>query len=236
MNASDRFPSDLTDRLKRQIEFILEVDRLKEVYRQSYLLSADRHENSAEHSWHLAIAALLLAEHANQPIDTSRVIRMALVHDLVEIDAGDTFIYDAVGNLEKAAKEEKAADRIFGLLPPDQRDEWRALWQEFERRETAEAKFANALDRLLPVLHNYFTNGRSWKEHRITREQALMKNAVIGEGSDTIWYLVETLIRDAFRSAGNADISGNAGNGGEAVSGGRESVVDGSAGIAGAKH
>src|SRR6266436_6387291 len=105
MNASDRLPSDLTDRLKRQIELIL--------------------------------------EHANHPIDTSRVIRMALVHDLVEIDAGDTFIYDPVGNLEKAAKEEKAADRIFGLLPPDQRDEWRALWQEFERRETAEAKFAN---------------------------------------------------------------------------------------------
>src|SRR5260370_6735197 len=197
MNASDRLPSDLTDRLKRQIEFILEVDWLKEVYRQSYVLPADRRENAAEHSWHLAITSLLLPEHANQPIDTSRVIRMALVHDLVEIDAGDTFIYDAVGNLEKAAKEEKAADRIFGLLPPDQRDEWRALWQEIEPPETAEAKFANALDRLLPVLHNYFTNGRSWKEHGITREQALMKNSVIGEGSETIWYLVETLIRDA---------------------------------------
>ena len=211
MNAFDRFPSDLTDRLKRQIEFILEVDRLKEVYRQSYVLSADRHENSAEHSWHLAIAALLLPEHANQPIDTSRAIRMALVHDLVEIDAGDTFIYDPVGNLEKAAKEEKAADRIFGLLPPDQRDEWRALWQEFERRETAEAKFANALDRLLPVLHNYFTKGRSWKEHRITREQALMKNAVIGEGSDTIWYLVETLIRDALEASGTPTSPGTPG-------------------------
>jgi putative hydrolase of HD superfamily len=160
-------------------------------------LYADRHENSAEHSWHLAIAALLLAEHANQPVDTCRVIRMALVHDLVEIDAGDTFIYDAAGNLEKAAKEEKAADRIFGLLPSDQRDEWRALWSELEQRETAEAKFANALDRLLPVLHNCFTNARSWKEHGITREQALMKNAVIGEGSESIWNLVETLIRDA---------------------------------------
>jgi putative hydrolase of HD superfamily len=97
------------------------------------------------------------------------------------------------------------------LLPPDQRDEWRALWQEFERRETAEAKFANALDRLLPVLHNYFTNGRSWKEHRITREQALMKNAVIGEGSDTIWYLVETLIRDALGTAGTPTSPGTSG-------------------------
>jgi putative hydrolases of HD superfamily len=197
MNARDRFPTKLTDRFRRQIEFLLEVDRLKEVYRQSYVLYADRHENSAEHSWHLAIAALLLAEHANQPIDTSRVIRMALVHDLVEIDAGDTFIYDTAGNLEKAAKEEKAADRIFGLLPSDQRDEWRALWNELEERKTAEAKFTNALDRLLPVLHNYFTDCRSWKEHGITCEQALMKNAVIGEGSKTIWHLVETLIRDA---------------------------------------
>jgi putative hydrolase of HD superfamily len=197
MNARVRFPTDLTDRFKRQIEFILEVDRLKEVYRQSYVLNADRHENSAEHSWHLAVAALLLAEHANQPVDTSRVIRMALVHDLVEIDAGDTFIYDTAGNLEKAAKEEKAADRIFGLLPPDQRDEWRALWNELEQRETAEAKFANALDRLLPVLHNYFTDCRSWKEHGITGEQALAKNAAIAEGSKTIWHLVEALIRDA---------------------------------------
>jgi putative hydrolases of HD superfamily len=197
MNAYERFSATSTNRFRRQIEFILEIDRLKEVYRQSYVLHVDRHENSAEHSWHLAIAALLLAEYANQPIDTSRVIRMALVHDLVEIDAGDIFIYDTVGNLEKAAKEKKAADRIFGLLPADQRDEWRALWNEFEQRETAEAKFASALDRLLPVLHNYFTNGRSWKEHRITREQALMKNAVIGEGAETIWNLVETLIRDA---------------------------------------
>jgi 5'-deoxynucleotidase YfbR-like HD superfamily hydrolase len=197
MNARDRFPTNLTDRFRRQMEFILEVDRLKEVYRQSYVLYSDRHENSAEHSWHLAVAALLLAEHADEPIDTARVIRMALVHDLVEIDAGDTFIYDTAGNLEKAAKEEKAADRIFGLLPSGQRDEWRALWNEFEQRETAEAKFANALDRLLPVLHNYFTECRSWKEHGITREQALLKNAAIGEGSKTIWHFVETLIRDA---------------------------------------
>jgi putative hydrolase of HD superfamily len=202
MNADNRILAGTADRLRRQIEFILEVDRLKEVYRQSYILHADRHENSAEHSWHLAIAALLLSEYANQPVDTSRVIRMALVHDLVEIDAGDTFIYDTAGNLEKAAKEEKAAERIFGLLPPDQRDAWRGLWNEFEQRQTVEAKFANALDRLLPVLHNYFTNGRSWKEHGITQEQALQKNAAIAEGSAVIWNLVETLIRDALGTPG----------------------------------
>jgi len=196
MNAANRILTDSPDRLRRQIEFILEVDRLKEVYRQSYILHADRHENSAEHSWHLAIAALLLSEYASQPMDTSRVIQMALVHDLIEIDAGDTFIYDIAGNLEKAAKEEKAAERIFGLLPSDQQDKWRELWREFERRETVEAKFANALDRLLPVLHNYFTNGRSWREHGISREQALQKNAAIAEGSETIWNLVKTLIRD----------------------------------------
>jgi putative hydrolase of HD superfamily len=202
MNADNRILAGTADRLRRQIEFILEVDRLKEVYRQSYILHADRHENSAEHSWHLAIAALLLSEYANQPVDTSRVIRMALVHDLVEIDAGDTFIHDTAGNLEKAAKEEKAAERIFGLLPPDQRDAWRGLWNEFEQRQTVEAKFANALDRLLPVLHNYFTNGRSWKEHGITQEQALQKNAAIAEGSEVIWNLVETLIRDALGTPG----------------------------------
>jgi putative hydrolase of HD superfamily len=202
MSDFDRLGGGLADRFKRQIEFVLEVDRLKEVYRQSYVLSADRHENSAEHSWHLAIAALILAEYANQPIDTSRVIRMTLIHDLVEIDAGDTFIYDVNGNFEKAAKEAKAADRIFGLLPSDQRDEWRALWEEFEQRETGEARFAYALDRLLPVLHNYFTNSRSWKEHGITREQALAKNAAIGEGSETIWGLVEALIGDALGTPG----------------------------------
>jgi len=202
MNAANRILTNSPDRFRRQIEFILEIDRLKEVYRQSHILYADRHENSAEHSWHLAIAALLLSEYANQPVDTSRVIRMALVHDLVEIDAGDTFIYDTAGNLEKAAKEEKAAERIFGLLPSDQRDAWQGLWKELEQLETVEAKFANALDRLLPVLHNYFTNGRSWKEHGITQQQALEKNAVIAEGSETIWILVETLIRDALQTPG----------------------------------
>jgi putative hydrolases of HD superfamily len=191
------FPTNLDDRLDRQLRFLIEIDRLKQIYRQSYLLGVDRHENSAEHSWHLAVAALLLAEHANQPIDVGRVIRMSLLHDLVEIDAGDTFIYDSAGNLAKAVKEKKAADRIFGLLPANQGCEWRALWEEFERRETAEAKFAYALDRLMPVLHNYFTDGRSWKEHGIGRDQALAKNAVIADGSETIWAVVRTLIREA---------------------------------------
>jgi putative hydrolase of HD superfamily len=192
------FPGKLSDRLDRQLQFLLEIDRLKQVYRQSYLIGVDRHENSAEHSWHLAVAALLLAEHANQAVDIVRVIRMALIHDLVEIDAGDTFIYDLSANLEKAAKETVAAERIFGLLPADQGAEWRALWDEFERRETPDAKFASALDRLLPVLHNYFTSGRSWKEHGIVRDQALAKNAVISEGSAAIWTVVESLIREAF--------------------------------------
>ena len=202
MNGSNRFPSDLEDRFVHQLEFIIEIDRLKEVYRQSYVLHADRRENSAEHSWHLALAAWLLAEHANQPIEVSRVIRMLLVHDLVEIDAGDTFIYDLAGNLEKAVKEKKAADRIFGLLPPDQREEWRTLWEEFESRSTAEARFAQALDRLLPILHNYFTDGRSWKEHGITREQALEKNAPINEGSHNIWKIAKALICDGLPAPG----------------------------------
>jgi putative hydrolase of HD superfamily len=202
MNGSNRFPVDLEDRFVHQLEFIIEIDRLKEVYCQSYVLHADRHENSAEHSWQLALAAWLLAEHANEPIEVSRVIRMLLVHDLVEIDAGDTFVYDAAGNLEKAVKEKKAADRIFGLLPPDQRNQWRSLWEEFENRETAEARFAQALDRLLPILHNYFAKGRSWKEHGITREQALEKNSPINEGSRNIWKLAKALICEGLPASG----------------------------------
>jgi putative hydrolases of HD superfamily len=180
--------------LRRQLEFILEIDRLKSVLRQSYLIDIDRHENSAEHSWHLAVAAMVLAEHAKERIDVSKVIRLVLVHDLVEIDAGDTFIYDEAANVGKAAREQEAANRIFGVLPEDQARTFMALWREFEDRETPEAKFAFALDRLLPVLHNVFTQGGSWKEHGIRREQALKKNRPIEDGSPDLWQVVESLI------------------------------------------
>jgi putative hydrolases of HD superfamily len=180
--------------LRRQLEFILEIDRLKSVLRQSYLIDIDRHENSAEHSWHLAVAAMVLAEHAKEQIDLSKVIRLVLVHDLVEIDAGDTFVYDEAANIGKAAREQEAANRLFGLLPAEQAQNFMALWREFEDRQTAEAKFAFALDRLLPILHNVFTQGRSWKEHGIRQEQALKKNRPIEEGSPVLWQAAESLI------------------------------------------
>jgi putative hydrolases of HD superfamily len=180
--------------LRRQLEFILEIDRLKSVLRQSYLIEIDRHENSAEHSWHLAVAAMVLAEHAKERIDISKVIRLVLVHDLVEIDAGDTFIYDEAANVGKAAREQEAANRLFGVLAEDQAQTFMALWREFEDRETPEAKFAFALDRLLPILHNVFTQGGSWKEHGIRREQALKKNRPIEDGSPDLWQAVESLI------------------------------------------
>jgi putative hydrolase of HD superfamily len=183
------------DRLARQLNFILELDKLKSVYRRTYLLDETRSENSAEHSWHLALMAIVLAEHANEPLDVGKVIRMVLIHDIVEIDAGDTYIYDVQG--DKAERERRAAERIFGLLPPDQEQEFRTLWNEFESAATAEACFASALDRFIPQLHNFHTQGRSWKEHGITSERVLIRNAEISRGSVTLWEWTQLLIERA---------------------------------------
>lgn len=184
-------------RLDQQIGFILELDTLKSVLRRSYLLNNTRRENSAEHSWHLSAMALVLAEHANADIDQFRVLKMLLVHDIVEIDSGDTYIYDTAGNDTKAVREQEAAQRIFGLLPDDQKLELTRLWQELEARETPEAKFAAALDRLMPLLHNYHTEGRSWREHGITKQQVLNLNRHIADGSQSLWEYAESLIDDA---------------------------------------
>ena len=178
--------------LHAQLEFLVEVDRLKGVLRRSYVLAGERRENSAEHSWHLALAALLLVEHANEPVDLARVVAMALIHDIVEIDAGDTFVYDEQGALDKSDREQRAASRLFGLLPEPQGKHMRALWDEFEARETADARFAAALDRLLPILANLATDGRSWREHGIALERVLARNATVGEGSRVLWSEVQT--------------------------------------------
>jgi putative hydrolase of HD superfamily len=183
------------DRLEQQLRFVLELDRLKSIYRRTYLMDGTRHENSAEHSWHMALLAMTLAEHANEPLDVGKVIRMVLIHDIVEIDAGDTYIYDVQG--DKAERERAAADRIFGLLPPDQAAQFRELWNEFERAATPEARFANALDRFIPQLHNYYTQGRSWKEHGITAERVLTRTVEISQGSETLWQWTQTLIQQA---------------------------------------
>lgn len=182
------------DRLERQIAFLLEIDGLKEIVRRTYLLSGSRRENSAEHSWHLAMAALLLAEHAAEPVNGARVAAMALVHDIVEIDAGDTFVYDTEAAADKAQRERAAAERLFGLLPADQGLLLRELWDEFEARSTPEARFAQALDRLLPVLHNIHTSGRAWRENGITADRVLARNAHIAEGSPVLWDFVRRLV------------------------------------------
>lgn len=187
-----------SDRLQAQIQFILEIDRLKTVVRQTLLTDSSRQENSAEHSWHLAIMALLLIEHARvKDLDLSRVIKMVLIHDLVEIDAGDTYCYDEAGNLDKAEREKCAADRIFGLLPPDQEKELRGLWEEFEARSTPEARFAAALDRLQPLLNNFQTGGEMWRRHGIRSDKVLARNGVIEEGSQELWAYAASLIRRA---------------------------------------
>ena len=188
-----------THRLFQQVRFILEVDQLKTVLRRTLLIDQSRYENSAEHSWHICMLAMALHEHAGEPeIDLIRVLRMLLVHDIVEIDAGDTYAYDTVGNLDKEEREAKASERIFGLLPEDQKAEFQALFAEFEARETREARFANALDRFSPMLHNYLTEGKSWREHGVKRSQIEARNhEVIQQGAPVLWDLCERFIEDA---------------------------------------
>lgn len=184
-------------RLAGQLAFLLELDKLKNIYRRSLVLHEDRRENDAEHSYHLAVMACILAEYAKEKVDVLHVMKMVLVHDVVEIDAGDTYFYDAVGNQDKAEREQKAADRIFPLLPDDQAEEFRALWEEFESRNTPESRFANALDRIQPILLNYMKGGLSWKSHGIKEEQVRQNLPKIHEGSPEIEALAEAIIRTA---------------------------------------
>ncbi len=185
------------ERLKQQIEFIVEIDKLKQVYRQTVLMDKSRNENDAEHSWHLGMLAIILKEYTKAPVDLEKVLKMVLVHDLVEIDAGDTFCYDAQANLDKADREEMAADRIFALLPQDQCDQIRALWDEFEARSTPEARFAAALDRLQPLIHNYHTDGHTWKQGNVTSDKVIARNEHIKECAPDLWIFVQEMIEDA---------------------------------------
>ena len=184
-------------RLTQQIEFLLEIDKLKSVLRRSYLINGERRENTAEHSWHLTMLAMVLAEHANEPVNLLHVLKMVVAHDIVEIDAGDTFLFDTAGAKDKAVREQEAADRLYGLLPEDQAKELRALWDEFEARETAESRFANALDRLIPLLINYAAGGRSWQEHGITDDRIEWIHDRIGEGAMALSELSRQVIATA---------------------------------------
>ena len=185
------------DRLAQQLTFLLELDKAKTIIRRSYLTDGSRLENDAEHMWHLAMFVLVLAEHADEPIDVTKVLKMVLVHDIVEIDAGDVFVYDEAAHATKAELELAAAERLYGLLPAEQGAELRALWEEFEAMESAEARFAGAVDRLQPLLLNLTTKGRSWREHGVTADRVLTLNARIGLGSPALWTHVEALIHQA---------------------------------------
>lgn len=174
-------------RLQKQMDFIVEMDRTKQIVRQTYLADGSRKENDAEHAWHLAMMAYLLREYAEQEIDVTKTMVMVLIHDLVEIDAGDTYAYDEAGNLDKREREVKAADRIFPILPLDQAEELRALWEEFEANQTPEAKFAHTLDNLQPLLLNDASGGKSWREHQVTLDKVLKRNQHTKEGSHVLW-------------------------------------------------
>jgi len=187
-----------SERLEKQIQFIVEIDKLKQIYRQTYLMNGSRRENSVEHSWHLALMTVLLAEYSpSESLDLFRVLKMVLIHDLVEIDAGDTLCYDEKARRSQKSRELMAADRIFNLLPPDQAGEMRALWDEFEASLTPEAGFARAIDRMQPVLHNYHTRGAAWRKHGITRDQVVARNREIEKAAPELWDYIHALIEHA---------------------------------------
>ncbi|MGY8827553.1 MAG: HD domain-containing protein [Candidatus Latescibacterota bacterium] len=187
-----------TDRLEEQMAFILEVEGLKQIFRQTLLPGDKRPENDAEHSWHLSLMAIVLTEHARVPdLDLLQVLKMVLIHDVVEIDAGDTFAYDTVGNEDKEEREKAAADRLFNLLPEEQALELRALWDEFEERVTPEAQYAAALDRLQPLLLNFHTEGAAWRRHGVKKAQVIARNEHIGEGAPALWQYARKMIDKA---------------------------------------
>lgn len=199
------FPSNfhegrIVNRLSRQIQFIVEIDKLKQIRRQTVLMDRSRPENSAEHSWHLALMAIVLSEYADsRQLDTLHVLKMVLVHDLVEIDAGDTFCYNQDPELAVSQKnrEAAAAERIFNLLPEDQAADLKSLWEEFEGAMTPESRFARALDRLHPIVHNYMTRGMAWRKHGIHKSQVLERNQPIEDGSEALWSFAKAIIEEA---------------------------------------
>ena len=182
------------NRLEEQVQFIVETDKAKNIFRQTYLADAGRKENDAEHSWHLALMAYLLQEYSHEPVDVPKVMLMVLIHDLVEIDAGDTYAYDAEGAVTKQSRETAAADRIFGILPEEQEKHFRSLWEEFEAYETADAKYAHMLDNFQPLLLNDASQGKSWKEHQVKKSQIYKRNEKIRETFPEIWQYMSNII------------------------------------------
>lgn len=174
-------------RLEKQFDFIREIDKEKFIQRQTYLTDGVRKENDAEHAWHMAIMTILLSEYANEKIDVLKTVTMLLLHDIVEIDAGDTYAYDEDAKKTQREREERASERIFGLLPDDQKERFQAIWEEFEAGETAEAKFARTMDNIQPVMLNAATDGKAWEEHGVRLEQIMNRNKNTAKGSEALW-------------------------------------------------
>ena len=186
-----------SEKFKKQMNFILEIDKAKNIFRQTYISNKERKENDAEHSWHLAIMAFILSEHFDKEIDVLKVIKTVLMHDLVEIYAGDTYCYDMKANEDKEKREIEAAKKIYSLLPDEQREEYFKLWREFEEKSTPEAVFANILDRIQPILLNYATGGKAWKEHGIYNSQVLERNKFVLENNDEFSKYLFEIIENA---------------------------------------
>lgn len=187
-----------SDRLAKQLELIIELDQLKAVLRRTRVKAAGKRlENTAEHSWHVALMAILLQEHANEPVELNKVLKMLLLHDIVEIDAGDTFVYDTAASTEQSEKELQAADRLFGMLPEDQGEELKSIWLEFEQAQSAEARFAKAIDRIIPILMNHNNQGQSWVEHDIAKQKVIDINSRIDKGSKVLWEKTLEIIDEA---------------------------------------
>ena len=185
------------DRFKKQLEFIIEIDKLKQVFRNTILMDASRKENDAEHMWHMAVTAMVLCEYSDsEELNMLKVLKIIMLHDVIEIYAGDTFAYDVQGQVGKAERERKAADKIFGMLPEDQGIEFRNLWDEFEDGITPEAKFACAMDSFMPVLHNYYTQGLQWQRLEVSSDKVLAKNKHIEKGSKFLWEYIKSIVAD----------------------------------------
>ena len=195
----------MDDRLRKQLDFLLEIDKEKEIYRQTHILGGSRRENDAEHAWHMAIMAFVLQEYANEPVDVLRVMKMVLMHDLVEIYAGDTYAYDETGKESQRERELAAADKIFGMLPEDQEQEFRAIWEEFEEKKSPEAKFARMLDNYQPLSLNNANQGGDWRAHNVARPQVEKRNEISKEGSAVMGQVIADIIEENVRKGNLRD-------------------------------
>ena len=197
----------MSNKLEKQVKFLLEVDKMKNILRQTLKLTDRSREDDAEHSWHFALMAFVLSEYASESVDINRVIKMALVHDLVEIYAGDTYAYDIENNKSKAEREKASADKLFSILPEEQGKEIRDLWEEFDAEQTPDACFAAAIDRLQPMLNNYYTDGQSWKNHKVASASVYKRMEPIRRASEELWQFAASLVDDAVKKGWLIDSS-----------------------------